>query len=50
MLAFEVDDIREFQDLIMDLRETQVSTYVKNDIPMIVCVKKDLVPLISSLG
>ena len=25
----------------MDLRETQVSTYVKNDIPMIVCVKKD---------
>ena len=50
MLAFEVDDIRDFQDLIMDLRETQVSTYVKNDIPMIVCVKKDLVPLISSLG
>ncbi|MBL7001851.1 MAG: chlorite dismutase family protein [Nitrosopumilus sp.] len=50
MLAFEVDDIRDFQDLIMELRETQVSTYVKNDIPMIVCVKKDLVPLISSLG
>ena len=50
MLAFEVDDIKDFQDLIMDLRETQVSTYVKNDIPMIVCVKKDLVPLISSLG
>ena len=50
MLAFEVDDIRDFQNLIMDLRKTQVSTYVKNDIPMIVCVKKDLVPLISSLG
>ena len=50
MLAFEVDDIRDFQNLIMDLRETQVSTYVKNDIPMIVCVKKDIVPLISSLG
>ncbi len=50
MLAFEVDDIRDFQDLIMDLRETQVSSYVKNDIPMIVCVKKDIVPLISSLG
>jgi chlorite dismutase len=50
MLAFEVDDIRDFQNLIMDLRETQVSTYVKNDIPMIVCVKKDLVSLISSLG
>ena len=50
MLAFEVDNIRDFQDLIMELRETQVSTYVKNDIPMIVCVKKDVVPLISSLG
>ena len=50
MLAFEVDDIRDFQDLIMDLRETQVSSYVKNDIPMIVCVKKDIIPLISSLG
>ena len=50
MLAFEVDDIRDFQDLIMDLRETQVSSYVKNDIPMIVCVKKDIVPLISSMG
>ena len=50
MLAFEVDNIRDFQDLIMDLRETQVSTYVKNDIPMIVCVKKDIVPMIFSLG
>ncbi len=50
MLAFEVDDIRDFQDLIMDLRETEVSSYVKNDIPMIVCVKKEIAPLISSLG
>ncbi|KEQ56362.1 ferrochelatase protein [Marine Group I thaumarchaeote SCGC AAA799-E16] len=50
MLAFEVDNVRDFQDLIMDLRETQVSSYVKNDIPMIVCIKKDIVPLISSLG
>ncbi len=50
MLAFEVEDIRDFQDLIMDLRETQVSTYVKNDIPMIVCVKKDIIPLITSMG
>jgi len=50
LLAFEVDDIRDFQDLIMDLRETQVSTYVKNDIPMIVCIKKDIIPLIISMG
>jgi len=50
LLAFEVDDIRDFQDLIMDLREAQVSTYIKNDIPMIVCVKKDIIPLITSMG
>ena len=50
MLAFEVDDIRDFQDLIMDLRETAVSSYVKNDIPMIVCVRKEIIPLISSMG
>ncbi|HUT05100.1 MAG TPA: chlorite dismutase family protein [Nitrosopumilaceae archaeon] len=50
MLAFEVENIRDFQDLIMDLRETQVSSYVKNDIPMIVCVKKDIIPLITSMG
>lgn len=50
MLAFETDDLRNFQDLIMDLRETKVSAYVKVDTPMLVCVKKDIVPLIGSLG
>ena len=50
MLAFETDDLRNFQDLIIDLRETKVSKYVKVDTPMLVCVKKDIVPLISSLG
>ena len=50
MLAFETDELRDFQNLIMDLRETKVSGYVKEDTPMIVCVKKDVTPLISSLG
>ena len=50
MLAFESDDLHVFQDLIMELRETQVSRYVAQDTPMIVCVKKDIVPLIASLG
>jgi chlorite dismutase len=50
MLAFETDNLDKFQDLIMDLRETRVSEYVKVDTPMIVCVKKDLIPLIRSLG
>ena len=50
MLAFETDELRDFQNLIMDLRETKVSAYVKVDTPMIVCVKKDIQPLIASLG
>ena len=50
MLAFETDDLRDFQNLIMDLRETKVSAYVTVDTPMIVCVKKDIIPLITSLG
>jgi len=50
MLAFETNDLQAFQNLIMDLRETKVSVYVKVDTPMIVCVKKDIIPLITSLG
>lgn len=50
MLAFETDDLHAFQNLIMELRETKVSRYVKVDTPMIVCVKKDIIPLIASLG
>jgi len=50
MLAFECDDLRDFQNLIMDLRQTPVSAYVAVDTPMITCVKKDIVPIITSLG
>jgi chlorite dismutase len=50
MLAFESDDLNVFQDLIMDLRGTKVSAFVAIDTPMIVCVKKDIVPIIMSLG
>ena len=50
MLAFETDDLCDFQNLIMDLRETQVSRFVTSDVPMIVCVKKDIIPLVGSLG
>jgi chlorite dismutase len=50
MLAFETDELHAFQNLIMDLRGTQVSRYVAVDTPMIVCVKKDIISLISSLG
>ena len=50
MLAFETEDLSAFQDLIMQLRETQVSKYIVKDTPMIVCVRKELEELIRSLG
>jgi len=50
MLAFETDILQDFQNLIMDLRETKVSAYIQQDTPMIVCVKKDIIPVITSLG
>ena len=50
MLAFETDDLYAFQNLIMELRASKVSAFVKVDTPMLVCVKKDIIPLITSLG
>src|ERR671938_344393 len=46
MLAFETADLMAFQELIMQLRETQVSRYVIRDTPMIVCVYKGVEDII----
>lgn len=50
MLAFETDNLVDFQDLIIKLRETQVSRYVLKDTPMIVCVYKSIFDIIKSFG
>lgn len=50
MLAFETEDLPAFQDLIMQLRETQVSKHIVRDTPMIVCVHKNPEDIIKSLG
>jgi chlorite dismutase len=50
MLAFETNDLMIFQDLILLLRETQVSKYVVRDTPMIVCIYKGVEDIIKSLG
>lgn len=50
MLAFETDNLMDFQDLIIKLRETQVNRYVLKDTPMIVCVYKKIFDIIKSLG
>ncbi len=50
MLAFETDDLSRFQNLIMDLRETQLSKYILKDLPMIPCTLKNMDEIIKSLG
>jgi chlorite dismutase len=50
MLAFETNNLIKFQDLIIQLRETQVSKYIVRDTPMIVCLYKDIIDIIKSLG
>jgi chlorite dismutase len=50
MLAFETDDLNDFQNLIIKLRETKVSKYVVKDTPMIVCLQKNIGQVIKSLG
>ena len=50
MLAFETDNLMDFQALIIKLRETQVSRHVLKDTPMIVCVYKNIFDIIKSLG
>lgn len=50
MLAFETDDIYAFHELVMQLRETQVSRYVVKDTPMLVSIYKPLEEVIDDLG
>ena len=50
MLAFEADDLSEFQDLMMKLRESEVSRYTVRDTPMIVSIMKDLNSILADLG
>lgn len=50
MLAFETNNLINFQDLIIQLRETQVSRYIVRDTPMIVCLYKGIIDIIRSLG
>ena len=50
MLAFETEDLMAFQELIIQLRETQVSRYVVKDTPMIVCVHKGIEQTLCDFG
>ena len=50
MLAFETDSLTDFQELIMQLRETQVSKHIVRDTPMLVGIHKRIEDIIKSFG
>jgi chlorite dismutase len=50
VVAFETDDLHAFQDLVMKLRELEVSRYTVRDTPMVVGVAKPLREVLASVG
>ena len=49
VLAFETDEPGDFLDLVMDLRETQASSYTLRDTPIFTCVLSPIRSILESL-
>jgi len=50
VVAFEGDDPGEFLDLVMELRETEASSYTLRDTPTLVCIQMSLWEALDTLG
>lgn len=50
MVGFEGDDPGEFLDLVMELRESDASTYTLQDTPIFSCIQMSLWDVLDSLG
>ena len=50
VVAFETDSPQDFLDLVMELRSTEGSRYVKRDIPIFTCIMKSLKEVVETLG
>ena len=50
IVAFEGDDPAEFLDLVMELRESEASSYTLRDTPTFTCVQMSLWDLLDTLG
>lgn len=49
VVAFEGDSIGEFLDLVMELRESESSSYTARDIPILTCVRMSLELILDQL-
>lgn len=48
-LAFETDSFEDFQNLVMRLRETEISRYTVRDTPMFTCINKPIEEILDSI-
>jgi chlorite dismutase len=50
VVAFETDNLSDFLDLVMELRETQASLYTLRDTPTFTCINRDLGEILDQVG
>jgi chlorite dismutase len=50
ILSFEAESPEKFQDLMMELRESEASAYTKLDTPIFTCRRRSLKKVLKSLG
>jgi chlorite dismutase len=50
ILSFEAESPEKFQDLMMELRESEASSYTELDTPIFTCRRKNLPEILESLG
>jgi chlorite dismutase len=50
ILSFEAESPEKFQDLMMELRESEASSYTELDTPIFTCRRKKLQEILESLG
>jgi chlorite dismutase len=50
ILSFEAESPEKFQDLMMELRESEASSYTELDTPIFTCRRKNLPEILDSLG
>src|ERR687896_1593204 len=50
ILSFEAESPEKFQDLMMELRESEASSYTELDTPIFTCRRRDLREILKTLG
>jgi chlorite dismutase len=50
ILSFEAESPEKFQDLMMELRESEASSYTELDTPIFTCRRKEMSEILESLG